>query len=64
MHDRGDLVPDADPEALADALLGGLLLAQTLRRPAPLRDSLQAAVAHLETFVTESGRRTSSTRPE
>ena len=55
MRDRGDLVPAADPDALADALLaalqGGLLLAQTLRRAGPLRDSLQAAVAHLETFA-------------
>ena len=55
MHDRGDLAPAADPDALADALLaalqGGLLLAQTLRRADPLRDSLQAAVAHLETFA-------------
>jgi len=55
MRDRGDLVPAADPDALAGALLaalqGGLLLAQTLRRAEPLRDSLQAAVAHLETFA-------------
>lgn len=55
MRDRGDLVPAADPDVLANALLaalqGGLLLAQTLRRAEPLRDSLQAAVAHLETFA-------------
>jgi AcrR family transcriptional regulator len=55
MSDRGDLIPEADPDALAGALLaalqGGLLLAQTLRRPDPLRDSLQAAVAHLKTFA-------------
>lgn len=55
MHDRGDLLPTADPDVLANALLaalqGGLLLAQTLRRAGPLRDSLQAAVAHLETFA-------------
>ena len=58
MRDRGDLIPDADPDALADALLaslqGGLLLAQTLRRADPLRDSLQAAVAYLETFAPAS----------
>jgi len=55
MRDRGDLIPAADPDALADALLaalqGGLLLAQTLRRAEPLRDSLHAAVAYLETFA-------------
>ena len=55
MRDRGDLIPEADPDALADALLaalqGGLLLAQTLRRAEPLRDSLQAAIAHLKTFA-------------
>src|ERR1700761_7203329 len=55
MHDRGAPAPPAAPDALAGALLaalqGGLLLAQTLRRADPLRDSLQAAVAHLETFA-------------
>jgi TetR/AcrR family transcriptional regulator, transcriptional repressor for nem operon len=55
MRDRGDLLPTADPDVLAGALLaalqGGLLLAQTLRRAEPLRDSLQAAVAHLETYA-------------
>lgn len=61
MHDRGDLLPSADPDVLANALLaalqGGLLLAQTLRRADPLRDSLQAAVAHLESFAaTPAGR--------
>jgi hypothetical protein len=57
MRDREELIPEADPDALADALLaalqGGLLLAQTLRRVDPLRDSLQAAVAHLETFAAD-----------
>jgi TetR/AcrR family transcriptional repressor of nem operon len=51
---RGDLREDADPDALAYALLGalqgGLLLSQTLRQAAPLQDSLDAAIAHLETF--------------
>lgn len=54
MQARGELREDADPDALAYALLGalqgGLLLAQTLRQAAPLQDSLDAAVAHLETF--------------
>jgi TetR/AcrR family transcriptional repressor of nem operon len=56
MQARGDLRGDADPDALASALLGalqgGLLLTQTLRQAAPLRDSLDAALAHLETFAT------------
>jgi TetR/AcrR family transcriptional regulator, transcriptional repressor for nem operon len=59
MRERGDLLPTADPDVLANALLaslqGGLLLAQTLRRPEPLRDSLQTAVAHLETFAATPG---------
>ena len=41
--------------ALLAALRGGLLLAQTLRRAEPLRDSLRAAVAHLETFAATPG---------
>ena len=55
MRARGDLREDADTDALAHALLGalqgGLLLTQTLRQAAPLRDSLDAALAHLETFA-------------
>lgn len=58
MRDRGDLLPAADPDVLADALLaalqGGLLLSQTLRRVGPLRGSLQAAVAHLGTYASPS----------
>jgi AcrR family transcriptional regulator len=54
MQARGDLREDTDPDVLAHALLGalqgGLLLTQTLRQAAPLRDSLDAALAHLETF--------------
>jgi TetR/AcrR family transcriptional repressor of nem operon len=56
MVDRGELRQDADPDALAHALLaamqGGILLSQTLRRAAPLRDSLDAALAHLNTFAS------------
>lgn len=56
MQDRGELQPDADPAALANALLaalqGGILLTQTLRDPAPLRDSLDAALAHVASFAT------------
>jgi TetR/AcrR family transcriptional repressor of nem operon len=57
MRDRGDLRSDADPDALAHALLGamqgGMLLAQTLRHVDPLRDSLNAAVSYLETFAAQ-----------
>jgi TetR/AcrR family transcriptional regulator, transcriptional repressor for nem operon len=51
------VVPAADPDALLAALQGGLLLAPTLRRADPLRDSLQAAVAHLKTFAATSADR-------
>ncbi|MFG1706028.1 TetR/AcrR family transcriptional regulator [Nonomuraea sp. M3C6] len=58
MRDRGDLRREADPEALAYALLGamqgGLLLSQTLRRVEPLRDSLNAAIAHVESLATSN----------
>ena len=54
MRDHGVLRADADPEPLAHMLLaamqGGVLLSQTLRRPEPLRDALDAALARLETF--------------
>ncbi|MDX6253629.1 MAG: TetR/AcrR family transcriptional regulator, transcriptional repressor for nem operon [Kribbellaceae bacterium] len=57
MRDRGDLREDADPDALAHALLaamqGGILLSQTLRRAAPLRDSFDAALTQLESFATD-----------
>ncbi len=55
MRDQGLLRTDADPDALANTMLaamqGGVLLAQTLRRPEPLRDSLDAALSHLESFA-------------
>jgi AcrR family transcriptional regulator len=55
MRDQGLLRPDADPDSLANTLLaamqGGVLLSQTLRRPEPLRDSLDAALARLESFA-------------
>jgi TetR/AcrR family transcriptional repressor of nem operon len=54
MRDQGLLRRDADPDALANTMLaamqGGVLLAQTLRRSEPLRDSLDAALSHLESF--------------
>jgi AcrR family transcriptional regulator len=55
MRDQGRLRPDADPGSLANTLLaamqGGVLLSQTLRRADPLRDSLDAALARLESFA-------------
>jgi AcrR family transcriptional regulator len=55
MRDRGLLRRDADPDSLANTLLaamqGGVLLSQTLRRPEPLQDSLNAALARLESFA-------------
>ncbi|MEV6850194.1 TetR/AcrR family transcriptional regulator [Actinoplanes sp. NPDC051411] len=55
MRERGDLRADADPEQLAlvlvTAMQGGLLLTQTLRRPDPLRNALDAAITHVETFA-------------
>lgn len=60
MRDRGDLRRDADPEALALATLaamqGGMLLTQTLRQAAPLREALDAAVAHIESFAADPDR--------
>jgi hypothetical protein len=58
MRDRGLLRADADPDSLAHMLLaamqGGVLLSQTLRRPEPLRDSLDAALIRLESFAVEA----------
>jgi TetR/AcrR family transcriptional regulator, transcriptional repressor for nem operon len=55
MRDHGLLRADADPDSLAHMLLaamqGGVLLSQTLRRPEPLRDALDAALARLESFA-------------
>jgi AcrR family transcriptional regulator len=59
MRDNGVLRPDADPDYLANTILaamqGGLLLTQTLRRPGPLRDSLSAALATLDSFSSQYG---------
>ena len=57
MRDRGDLLPAADPDSLAPALLaamqGGMLLTQTLRDTAPLRASLDAALTYIGTFAAD-----------
>lgn len=56
MHLRGELRADADPDALAIAILasvqGGSLLSQVYRKTAPLEVALDAALDHVETFLT------------
>src|SRR3954451_5597330 len=56
MLDRGHLRPDADPDQLATSLMaafqGGLLLTQAARDVQPLRDALDAALAHVESHVS------------
>ena len=56
MHDRGDLVPDADPDTLALALLtaiqGGLLLTQTRRDTLALEAGIDAVLAHIRSLTT------------
>jgi len=57
MRARGELVPAADPDSLAAAILaamqGGMLLTQTLRDTAPLRASLDAALTYIGTFAAD-----------
>ena len=56
MRERGDLRADADPDALALAMLaavqGGLLLDQTRRDTAALETAMDAMIAHIATFAT------------
>lgn len=56
MHERGDLRPDADPDALAVALLagvqGGILLSQIYRKTAPLEAALDAMLDHVQSLLT------------
>jgi AcrR family transcriptional regulator len=51
MRDRGDLVPDAEPDDLAAAIMaalqGGVLLAQTNRTVRPLELALDMAIGHV-----------------
>lgn len=51
MRERGELAPDADPHALATAVMsalqGGLLLAQTTRTARPLELALDMALQHV-----------------
>lgn len=57
MRDRGDLIPAADPDSLAQALLaamqGGMLLTQTFRDVAPLRASLDAVLTCVATYAAD-----------
>jgi AcrR family transcriptional regulator len=54
MHDRGELVPEADPErlsvALFAALQGGLGLTKVQRSTAPLEAALDAMLDHIESY--------------
>lgn len=54
LQDSGRLRPDADPAALASAVMaavqGGILLARVHRDGAPLRRAMQMAMAHLRSF--------------
>lgn len=54
MKERGELRADADLDALPLALLaalhGGSIISQTMRDTAPLRASLNAALAYVHSF--------------
>jgi TetR/AcrR family transcriptional regulator, transcriptional repressor for nem operon len=56
MQRSGRMSVQADADQLANLILaafqGGMLLAQVSRDLSPLRDALQAAIDHLETFAT------------
>lgn len=56
MHARGELRADADPDALALALLatvqGGILLSQVHRKTTPLEIAVDAMLDHVESFAT------------
>ena len=56
MQVLGRIGTAADPTQLANLLLaafqGGMLLAQVARDITPLKDALQAAIGHVETFAT------------
>jgi AcrR family transcriptional regulator len=58
MHDRGELRADADLDELAFALLsalqGGVLLSQTMRHVQPLEAAMNAALAYIRSFATDS----------
>lgn len=64
MQQRGDLGPDADPDALAYSLLaaaqGGYLLTQAHRDAGALEAALDAAIDHIESLVIEAGERSTA----
>lgn len=66
MQQRGDLDPDADPDALACSLLaaaqGGYLLTQAHRDARALEAALGAAIDHVESLTTEAGARSGRSR--
>jgi TetR/AcrR family transcriptional regulator, transcriptional repressor for nem operon len=55
MRERGGLRPEADLDELSMALLtslqGGALLSQTMRTAAPMRASMNAALAYIDSFT-------------
>jgi TetR/AcrR family transcriptional repressor of nem operon len=55
MRERGDLSPETDLDELSMALLtalqGGSLLSNTLRTSAPMRASMNAALAYINSFM-------------
>jgi TetR/AcrR family transcriptional regulator, transcriptional repressor for nem operon len=55
MRDRGQLVPAADPDQLATAMLaaleGGLLLAQIERNTRPLAAALDVMISLIESLA-------------
>jgi AcrR family transcriptional regulator len=61
MRQRGELGPDADPDALAYSLLaavqGGYLLTQTQRDTRALEAALGSAIDYVESLAVEAGER-------
>jgi hypothetical protein len=59
MQQRGELGPEADPDALAYSLLaaaqGGYLLTQAHRDARGLQAALGAAIDHIESLAVEAG---------
>lgn len=66
MRDRGELLPEADPEELAMGLLcalqGGALLAQLHRDGRPVRASLNTMLAHVRSFASDPAVRSATLR--